>query len=333
MWILTDFQQPGEIGILTSDMAAFLVIVTALGKMLRSFGMFWGFRQVPEESATGQGPNMHDKGLMKRWGDMPLERIMISFGFMVVHTMLISKWWWRSILWKKLYMPPPVVQCQPSEIGVQKPYDQSNPANLGSAFVSGRWLMSALDVVPRDVVLLYFSQSKGLGKEQPGSWINGKSTRLCNVWICLGNFWVMSNPSQCVWLPKKVALAYNLLDCPLVHSTLSEITFSSWLVTSSNCLMICIPSIWYGHRPKLANQQLHYWEPNRQELLVAEDVAFMIQFIWPPIIIYDTKWFINFDNLWLWYLCLYTVFSRNTNLNMSRKVFGIASPSPQYDYA
>ena len=117
--------------------------------------------------------------------------------------MLISKWWWRSILWKKLYMPPPVVQCQPSEIGVQKPYDQSNPANLGSAFVSGRWLMSALDVVPRDVVLLYFSQSKGLGKEQPGSWINGKSTRLCNVWICLGNFWVMSNPSQCVWLPKK----------------------------------------------------------------------------------------------------------------------------------
>lgn len=25
---------------------------------------------------------------------------MISFGFVVVHTMLISKWWWRSILWK-----------------------------------------------------------------------------------------------------------------------------------------------------------------------------------------------------------------------------------------
>ena len=40
-------------------------------------------------------------------------------------------------------------------------------------------------------------------------------------WWCLGHFWVMSNPSQCVWLPKKVALAYNLLDCPLVHSTLS----------------------------------------------------------------------------------------------------------------
>jgi hypothetical protein len=70
---------------------------------------------------------------------------------------------------EKLYMPPPVVQSQPSEIRVQKPDDQSNPANRGSAFVSGRWLMSALDVVPRDVVLFYFSQSKGLGKEQPGS--------------------------------------------------------------------------------------------------------------------------------------------------------------------
>ena len=101
----------------TSRMAAFLVIFTAHGKILRSFGMSWGF---PCAWRIGKdASHMHDKDLMKRWEVRPLERRIISFGFMVVHLLISKWWWWRLILWKNLYMPPKarMVQCEPSEFG------------------------------------------------------------------------------------------------------------------------------------------------------------------------------------------------------------------------
>ena len=152
------------------------------------------------------------------------------------------------------------------------------------------------------------------GMLNPSQWLL-KSPQKKRAMICI------QSPRHCCWFMKKYSLNQPI-NCWL-HPP------SAWWFVSQ-----VIPSIWDGHWAKTGKQLHDYWEPNLwQELLVARKGCGIYMHLWSSLddllsfcmIQNDSSILNNFDQFWSFMIMifLFTVCSRNTSLNMSRKVFGM----------